>query len=308
MAAERPGRLGIGVVGMGHVGPVLASALRSVGHGIVGVTASSPASLERAEVMLPGVPVLPVEQVVERSELVLLAVPDDQIAPLVQGLADLHVWQGGQLLAHTSGAHGTGVLDPARRQGVIPLAIHPAMTFTGTSLDVSRLVGTPFGVTAPAPVLPIAQALVVELGGEPVVIAEDMRPLYHAALAHGANHLVTLLVQAQRALGAAGVEDPGAFMRPLLEAALDRVSREGELGLSGPVARGDAGTVARHMEALLDAGDAGGSRATDSLRDVADTYAHMARATVRMLEASGRLSERTATEVLAALALGGAEG
>ncbi|WP_268258646.1 MULTISPECIES: Rossmann-like and DUF2520 domain-containing protein [Actinomyces] len=297
MGTERPGRLGVGVVGMGHVGPVIASALRGAGHAIVGVTASSPASLERAEVMLPGVPVLDVEHLVERSELVVLAVPDDQIEPLVKGLADLRVWQGGQLLAHTSGAHGTAVLEPARRLGAIPLAIHPAMTFTGTSIDIARLVGTPFAVTAPAPVLPIAQALVVELGGEPVVVAEEQRPLYHAALAHGANHLVTLVVQAQRALAEAGVEDTGAFMRPLLEAALDRVSREGEAGLSGPVARGDAGTVARHMEALLGSGD---------LDDVADTYAHMARATVRMLVASGRLPERTATEVLAALALGGA--
>lgn len=295
MTGERPGRLGVGVVGMGHVGPVIASALRAVGHTVVGVTATSPASLERAEVMLPGVPVLGVEALVERCELVVLAVPDDQLGPLVAGLADLRVWQGGQLVVHTSGAHGTGVLEPARRLGVIPMAIHPAMTFTGTTVDVARLVGTPFAVTAPAPVLPIAQALVVELGGEPVVVEEARRALYHAALAHAANHLVTLEVQAQRALGEAGVEDPGAFMRPLLEAALDRVSRDGEAGLSGPVVRGDAGTVGRHMSALL---------ADRELADVADTYAHMARATVRMLLRSGRISERSATEVLAALALG----
>ena len=136
----------------------------------------------------------------------------------------------------------------------------------------------------------------VELGGEPVVVAEDQRALYHAALAHGANHLVTLEAQAHRALVAAGVEDPGMFMRPLLEAALDRVSREGEAGLSGPVVRGDAGTVARHMQALLAAGD---------LDDIADTYSQMATATVRMLADSGRISERSATEVLAALSLGG---
>ncbi|MDN6566416.1 MAG: DUF2520 domain-containing protein [Actinomyces sp.] len=295
MSADRPGRLGVGVVGMGHVGPVIASALRAAGHSVVGVSAGSAVSRERAEVMLPGVPVLDVERRVERCELVVLAVPDDQLGPLVQGLADLHAWQGGQLVAHTSGAHGIRVLEPARRQGAIPLAIHPAMTFTGTSVDVARLVGTPFAVTAPGPVLPIAQALVVELGGEPVVVAEDRRALYHAALAHGANHLVTLEVQAQRALAAAGVEDPGMFMRPLLEASLDRVSREGEAGLSGPVARGDAGTVAHHIRALLGA---------EGLDDIADTYSQMTRATVRMLLDSGRVSQRSATEILAALTLG----
>lgn len=296
MNAAKPGRLGIGVVGVGHVGGVIASALRAAGHTIVGVTAQSQASRERAEVMVPGVPVLDVTDLVERCEMVVLAVPDDAIAPLAQGLADLRAWQAGQLVVHLSGAHGVSVLDPARLLGAIPLAIHPAMTFTGTSLDVARLVGTPFAVTAPAPVLPIAQALVVEMGGEPVVVDEDARGLYHAALAHGANHLVTLVVQAERALGAAGVGDPGSYLRPLLEAALDRALREGEQGLSGPVLRGDAGTVGRHVGALT---------AAPGLDDVADTYVQMARATVGMLERSGRISERAATEVLAALALGG---
>lgn len=296
MSGSRPGRLGVGVIGMGHVGPVIASALRAAGHTLIGVTAQSAASRERAEVMVPGVPVLEVPDLVERCEMAVLAVPDDALAGLVRGLADLRAWQGGQLVVHLSGAHGIAVLDPARRLGAIPLAIHPAMTFTGTSLDVARLVDTPFAVTAPAPVLPIAQALVVEMGGEPVVIDEDARGLYHAALAHGANHLVTLVVQAQRALADAGVGDPGAYLRPLLEAALDRALRDGELGLSGPVLRGDAGTVERHVRALA---------AHPDLADVTDSYAHMARATVAMLARTGRISERAATEVLSALALGG---
>jgi len=293
--ASRPGRLGVGIIGMGHVGPVLGSALRAAGHALVGVSASSEASRERADVMLPGIPVLDVPDIVRRSELVLVTIPDDQIAPLVAGLAELGAWQPGQLVVHTSGAHGVSVLDPARRAGAIPLAVHPAMTFTGTSLDVARLEGTPFAVTAAAPVLPIGQALVVEMGGEPVVIDESHRPLYHAALAHGANHLVTLVVEAARALADAGVESPGSYLRPLLEAALDRALRDGEAGLSGPVLRGDSGTVARHMRALTAAGD---------LDDVASTYAHMARDTVEMLERSARISERAATEVLAALSLG----
>ncbi len=293
--AVRTGRLGVGIIGMGHVGPVLGSALRAAGHTLVGVSASSDASRERADVMLPGTPVLEVPDIVRRAELVLIAIPDDQLGALVAGLAELGAWQPSQLIVHTSGAHGVSVLDPARRAGAIPLAIHPAMTFTGTSLDVARLEGTPFAVTAAAPVLPIAQALVVEMGGEPVVVDESRRPLYHAALTHGANHVVTLVVEAMRGLADAGVESPGSYLRPLLEAALDRVLRDGEAGLSGPVLRGDSGTIARHMRALTAAGD---------LNDVAGTYAHMARATVEMLERSGRISERAATEVRSALSLG----
>src|SRR5690625_2270554 len=84
--AERPGRLGVGIIGAGRVGAVLGSALRATGHAVVGVSGTSDASRERAETMLPGVPVLPVEDVVERSELVLFAVPDDTLEDLVSGL------------------------------------------------------------------------------------------------------------------------------------------------------------------------------------------------------------------------------
>ena len=170
--AARPGRLGVGIISAGRVGAVLGCALRAVEHQVVGVHAVSEDSRERAEMLLPGVPVLTVEEIVERAEMVLLAVPDDALEPLVQGLADLGRWQSGQLVAHTSGRYGAAVLAPARRCGAIPLAIHPAMTFSGFSTDVARLVGCPMAVTAPPAVLPIAQALVVELGGDPFVLEE----------------------------------------------------------------------------------------------------------------------------------------
>ncbi len=190
------------MVGAGRVGAVLGGALRQAGHAVVGASAVSAASRERVETMLPGVPVLAVPDVVERSELVLLTVPDDALADLVAGVAATHGWRPGQLVVHTSGRFGVGVLEPALRQGAIPLALHPAMTFTGTSLDLTRLVDCCFGVTAPGPVLPVAQALVVEMGAEPVVVEEADRPLYHAALAHGSNHLVTLVAQARDLLRA----------------------------------------------------------------------------------------------------------
>ncbi len=283
--SPRPGRLGVGIIGAGRVGAVLGSALRSVDHQIIGVHAVSASSRERAELLLPGVPILDVEDIVERAELVLLAVPDDALADLVQGLAELGRWQPGQLVVHTSGAYGVGVLEPARRCGAIPLAIHPAMTFGGFSTDVARLIGCPMAVTAPAAVLPIGQALAVELGGEPFVLPEESRPAYHAALAHGANHLVTLVGQAVRILAAAGVEDGAATLAPLLSIALDRALREGEAGLTGPVARGDTGTVRTHLAALTELRDANGR----PLDDVVDTYLTLARATVARREATGAL-------------------
>ena len=77
-----------------------------------------------------------------------MTVPDDQLPGLVEGLAKVGAWRSGQLVAHASGRYGISVLEPAQRAGAVPLALHPVMTFTGTSLDVDRLVGASFGVTA----------------------------------------------------------------------------------------------------------------------------------------------------------------
>ena len=148
------------------------------------------------------------------------------------------------------GRYGTAVLDPALRAGALPLALHPAMTFTGTPVDVQRLAGCSFGVTAPEELRLAAEALVIEMGGEPEWIAEEARPLYHAALALGANHLVTLVAQSMELLRAAGVEAPDRMLGPLLGAALDNALRSGDAALTGPVARGDAGTVAAHVAEL----------------------------------------------------------
>lgn len=294
--SARPGRLGVGVVGAGRVGAVLGAALREAGHAVVGASGVSQASVERVAALLPGVPVLEVPEVVRRAELVLLAVPDDALADLVAGLAAVGAWQPGHLVVHTAGRYGTGVLDPARRSGAIPLAVHPAMTFTGTSLDLARLVDCCFAVTAPGPVLPVAQALVVEMGGEPVVVAEGDRAVYHAALAHGSNHLVTLVAQAKELLAAAGVAAPGRVLGPLLSATLDGALRAGDDALTGPVARGDVGTVRTHREALEEHATRAGSR------EVLATYQALARATAERAMASGRLGAAAAEALLDALA------
>jgi predicted short-subunit dehydrogenase-like oxidoreductase (DUF2520 family) len=142
------------------------------------------------------------------------------------------------------------VLEPAVRQGALPLALHPVMTFTGRADDVDRLRGISFGVTAPEVLRPAAEALVIEMGGEPVFIAEEHRDLYHAAIAGAANHLITLVAQAMDLLRQAGVAEPARLLAPLLSASLDNALRFGDAGLTGPVARGDAATVAAHVAAL----------------------------------------------------------
>ncbi|MCS5714946.1 DUF2520 domain-containing protein [Herbiconiux sp. CPCC 205716] len=219
--SERTGRLGIGVIGAGRVGPVLGAALANAGHAIVGVSAISDASRERAEVMLPGAPILPIPELVERSELVLIAVPSAELPGLIAGLAETGAWQMGQLVLHTAPEFGADVFAPARAAGVIPLAVHPAMSFTGTSVDLARLAGTHFAVTAPTPVLPIAQALVVEMGGEPVVVAEADRPAYAEAVETATTFSSAIVDQAAELLESIGVEAPGAVLAPLVRSAVE---------------------------------------------------------------------------------------
>jgi predicted short-subunit dehydrogenase-like oxidoreductase (DUF2520 family) len=217
----RSGRLGVGIVGAGRVGPILGAALGGAGHAIVGITAVSRESRDRADALLPGVPVLEAPVVIERSELVLLALPEDELPGFVAGLAAIGAWQPGQLVVHTAPGSGIGVLAPATAAGVIPLAIHPAMTFTGTSLDLARLRDAWCAVTAPTPVLPIGEALVVEMGSEPVVIAEADRPAYAAALRATAELGSRVVARAAGALAAIGIDRPAHILGPVLRSAVE---------------------------------------------------------------------------------------
>lgn len=264
----RPARLTVGIVSAGRVGSALGVALERAEHVVVACSAVSRASRDRAQRRLPDTAVLPVDEVAGRAELLLLAVPDAVLADLVLGLASTGSVRPGTIVAHTSGANGIGVLAPLSQQGCIPLAIHPAMTFTGTDEDIERLPDTCFGVTADDEVgYAIAQSLVLEIGGEPFRVREDARTLYHAALAHGGNHVVTVLLDAvealrsalwgQELLGQELVGDaPGGIAErvigPLARASLENALQRGQAALTGPVARGDAAAVADHLDALTE--------------------------------------------------------
>ncbi|WP_431967308.1 Rossmann-like and DUF2520 domain-containing protein [Nocardia sp. bgisy134] len=261
-----PARLTVGIVSAGRVGSALGAALERAGHVVFGVSAISDASKHRARLRLPDSEILPVEEVAARSELLLLAVPDTELAGLARGLASAGVVRRGTIVAHTSGANGVGVLAPLAEVGALPLAIHPAMTFTGHDEDISRLGNACFGITAADDIgYAIAQSLVIEMGGEPVRVSEEHRALYHAALAHGSNHLVTVVLDAVDALREA-LSGPGLLgqqivddqpnglaerlLAPLASAALDNALRRGQAALTGPVARGDAEAVAAHLDAI----------------------------------------------------------
>ncbi|MGZ4472968.1 MAG: Rossmann-like and DUF2520 domain-containing protein [Nocardioidaceae bacterium] len=268
----------IGVVGAGRVGAVLAAALRSAGHEIVAVAGESAASRTRIETLLPEVHVDKPTAVSRACDLLLLTVPDDMLDNVVTMLAASGAIRRGQYVVHTSGRHGLAVLKPAAEVGAEVLAMHPAMTFTGTDLDLSRLAGCVFGVTATLETKDLAERLVADLGGRPVWVPESKRTLYHAGLAHGANHLVTLVAQAMDLLVASGADDPAGTLRPLLTAALDNALAYGDAALTGPIVRGDVETVRAHLRDIA-----------REAPDTVESYVAMARATANRAVSDGRL-------------------
>lgn len=282
--------LRVGVVGAGRVGAVLAAALRSAGHEIVAVAGESDASRLRIDALLPGVRRAKPTDVARASDVLLLTVPDDMLANVVTVLADSGALRPGQYVVHTSGRHGLDVLRPAERAGARVVALHPAMTFTGTAVDLDRLTGCVFGLTAAAPERALAETLVADLGGRAMWVPEEMRTLYHAGLAHGANHLVTLVSEAMEMLAAAGADDPAATLRPLLSAALDNALDHGDAALTGPIVRGDLGTVRAHLADLA-------ANAPHTL----PSYVAMARATVIRAVTDGRLVPLRAQRIREAL-------
>lgn len=278
-----PARLSVGLVSAGRVGTAIGAALERRGHVVSALVARSEKSRDLAARRLPEARVADPVAVAGACELLILAVPDSALPGVVADLASADAFRPGHIVVHVAGALGANVLQPAAEAGAVVVAAHPAMTFTGGDSDVDRMEGCSWALTSPDEVgLVVGQMLVMETGGLPVAVAESHRALYHAALAHGANHLVTLVNDAAEALAASftavpggGVEsDPDGILgadaealarrtlATLLRAALDNVLASGDSALTGPVMRGDAVTVSRHLDALedVDAGIASGYR------------------------------------------------
>jgi predicted short-subunit dehydrogenase-like oxidoreductase (DUF2520 family) len=197
-------RLTFHVVGEGPVGQTISLALTAVGH-------------------------IPSQELT--ADLIVLAIPGEELAPTIDGYAKAGIWNAGQLVAHTSPDFGYSILEPATRAGAIPLAIHPAMRFTGTSIDLPRLRDARIAVSAPKIALPIAQALAIELGGEPVIIPEEARAAYSEAFSVASDFSAMVVSQAIGLLEEAGVENARDIIGPVVKSSVDRALADGHVGL-----------------------------------------------------------------------------
>jgi predicted short-subunit dehydrogenase-like oxidoreductase (DUF2520 family) len=267
----------IGIVGTGRVARALALALRAHSAEPLMLWGRDP---DQARAVATNMGLFQAAESLATftaCDLILIAVSDDALAAVIAALAA--AGPSSAFACHVSGRSGAAILAPLRDRGMLTAAIHPAMTFTGDpDREVARMAGARFVITGDGPAAThAAEQLVALLHGVPEYVAEAQRPLYHAALCHAANHLVTLLAGSCDALKMAGVADPQALIGPLVRAALENSLDRGFAALSGPLLRGDEATIRDHLTAL----------AADSPA-LLPPYRAMAHATLDQLASSGR--------------------
>ncbi len=241
----------VAVVGAGRVGTALAVRLRDAGHRIVAVSGRD-GTMERAATYLPGTPVVDAADAARDTEVILVGTPDGAIEETCTALARAGVVGRGQAVAHLSGATSLDALAAARASGATVLSIHPLQTFPDVRSAIDRLPGAGIAVTAlSADGYRLGEQLATDVGGRPFRLADEAKPLYHAAAVFASNYLVAVTALAEGAFRAAGLPDPIGLSMPLQRATLDSVAAMGpQLALTGPAVRGDAATVAANLEAL----------------------------------------------------------
>ncbi|WKD61977.1 arogenate dehydrogenase [Corynebacterium ciconiae DSM 44920] len=273
----------VSIISAGRVGTAIGEKLAAAGHHIYNAVAPSPESLERAYARLPHAAIASCGTAASRAQLLVLAVPDPQLAAVVEEITP-HV-QPRQIVLHTSGSHGVEVLAPLAERGALTIAAHPAMTFSGTDADVERLDGCGWGVTTGDDLTAtVAELLITEMNGRAIAIAEQHRALYHAAMAHASNHAAAIAAQARELVEQCAVQDDSDTARrllgPLMQQSIAAALDGGWEAITGPAARDDAAAVRRHLEVI-------------GTGPVRDSYVALARAIAEQSGAQGVLVAST---------------
>ncbi|MBA3945575.1 MAG: DUF2520 domain-containing protein [Herpetosiphonaceae bacterium] len=242
----------IALIGAGRVGTALGLALHHAGYPI---TAVASRTIEHAAELakLVSAPQLPLLAAVQHADLVLLVVPDDAIHPLAQVVADAGAWQPRQLVVHASGALPAQALAPAAACGALIGSFHPLAAFAQRNTLLPP--GLTFGIEAAEPLRGYLHQIAQELGGYPLDLDAAAKPLYHAAAVLASNYTVVLAALAVQLMTTTGASEERALaaLLPLLDTTLANLHDAGlPAALTGPLVRGDSGTVTRHLAALDD--------------------------------------------------------
>jgi predicted short-subunit dehydrogenase-like oxidoreductase (DUF2520 family) len=248
----------IAIVGMGNLGGALAEALRRAGYSVEAVKKSKRTKSAKALLKI-------------RAKVVWFCVPDGEIARAAGALAKKMDWKG-KIALHSSGALSSDELEVLRKQGAAVASVHPLMTFVRGSRPL--LADVSFAVEGDAIALRVVRRIVKELGGRTYIIRKEDKAAYHAWGTFASPLLTALLVTAEQVAALAGIKEKDVRQRmmPILRQTLANYATLGAAGaFSGPIVRGDADTIQRHLRVLSE---------TPEMRDV---YWALARAAVQYL-------------------------
>lgn len=281
----------LNLIGPGKVGLALALAWHRAGVvQLAGVLASQPDKARTAVAWLGAGYAVAEVAGLPAAELMLIATPDGRIADMAARLAAAKVAPAGTVVWHASGALDSTILAPLAAQGMRCASAHPVMTFADPLRAQDSLAGMPVALEGDAQACGTIHALFATVHARPFTLAAGSKAAYHAALAMASNYLVTLVELASQTLHQAGVatEACPTLLAPLMRQSLDNALSMGpQAALTGPIARGDARTVAAHLAALA------------STPAHARSYAELGRATLAL--AAPRLSAAQQAEVAMAL-------
>jgi predicted short-subunit dehydrogenase-like oxidoreductase (DUF2520 family) len=219
-------RLNVAVIGAGPAGLAIAKAIFDAGHSLMAIATTDPARAEQVATVLPGVTIAPVIDAVQNVDLVIFAIPGKEIVPLVSGLVKTESLSRGQLVVHTSPDYGYEVFDEALSLGIVPMAMHPAIRFTGiSSIDRTRLMDSYIAVDSPKAVLPVVQTLAIELGGEPVHVPFESRAKYAEAISVASSFTSLIVGQAITLLEDANIDKSRSILSGIMRSALEESLR-----------------------------------------------------------------------------------
>jgi predicted short-subunit dehydrogenase-like oxidoreductase (DUF2520 family) len=282
--------LKLGFIGAGTVGTALAVRLNSKGYPVIAVSSRSRTSAQKLAGAVNGCRAFNNNQAVaDNAELVFITTPDDAIAPVVSQIR----WHRGQSVVHCSGADSTDILQPAKELGAQVGAFHPLQTFASAQKAIENIPGSTFALEAEEPLLNTLKDMATALDGHWVELKASDKVLYHAAAVIACNYMVTLVKLATDLWQTFNVPPPKATkaLLPLLRGTLNNIETIGiPQCLTGPIARGDIGTINKHLDAL-----------NQTAPHLLSTYRELGQQTIPIALAKGRINQEKAQELQAIL-------
>lgn len=243
----------VGIIGAGVVGTAVGKILSREGWEITGVYDKRPEStLVLAEKLGANSGKTP-NEVSHSADILFITTSDSSIKGVVEEIAGEEGFRQGQVVVHMSGALSSEVLEEARHLGAITLSVHPLQSFANSEIAMQNLPGSVFSIEGDAEGYQVGRQIVETLGGEFFFIDRKAKPLYHASACVVSNYLVTVVDFGIRLMEAVGIPRESALraLLPLVEGTVKNIAGIGvPAALTGPIARGDISTVARHLESL----------------------------------------------------------